>query len=103
MDDKLKIVDLAARREGQEETEHEEWKKEMLSLIDDLKKAIEKGSLTQIVMQWEEEVDEDEREEYGKHRTMLSHWNRGEDMDQTLGYATRLSSRLFLIAEGLVG
>lgn len=104
MADNLKIVDLKSHREDKENEYNKAWVKEMIEEFDSLKKSVEDGRLIQIVLQYEERVTEEELKEHPDlpHHTAVIHWNDDRDMDQTLGFASRLMFRLQMLAEGML-
>ncbi len=104
MTDKLKVVDLKTRRDAKEDEDQIKWKEEIFGMLDDLKKAVEEGDLTQIILQYETKLSEEElKEEPGPdHHTVLIHWNKNQNMDEMVGSASRLNLRLLLMAEGLI-
>ncbi len=104
MADNLKIIDLKDHRDNKEDEYHKAWAKEMIEELDSLKKSVEDGRLTQILLQYEERVTEEELKEHPDlpHHTAVIHWNDDRNMDQTLGFASRLMFRLQMLAEGML-
>lgn len=100
MDKPLRVIDLTSHRDTKKNKEKEEWVKEMTDILDGLKKAIDEGRLTQIVMQWEEILPEKEQEKDSPvFHTAIIHWNEDYDIDTTIGFAARLKHRLLILAD----
>lgn len=93
-----KIVSLSSKRDE----EKEQFKNDLIEVINDLVKAIKEDRLEDVVLQWNETTEGTPDADHVAMQTMIMHWNRANDIDQTLGFASRLMYRLNMIAESVL-
>jgi len=96
--EKTNLVSITSKLDERKE----EFKNDLIEMIQNLVKAIQDERLDELVLQWTEVVDEESDEDHVHKQSMILHWNSNESMDQTIGYTNRLLHRLLLIADGII-
>jgi hypothetical protein len=80
--------------------ENEERKSMLLERIEDLRTAIQEDRLTDFVMTWEAELENDPDD--ASHEAHMVFWNVQESLDMALSRVTRMQTRLSLMADGMI-
>jgi hypothetical protein len=80
--------------------EHDERKEFLLERIADLRKLVEDGRLTSILLEYEAEAEE-EGADYLEGGIVF--WDRTESIDVAISKCARLQQRLCLMADGFIG